>query len=156
QDPVGDQAFLDRADQRDAAGHGRLEREGHPTPARLVVELGAVVGKERLVGGDHVLAGGERLQDEGPGRLEAADQLDDDVDRRIVEDPRGVRRHRKLGQVETLATAGDVDVGDRAEPQPAAGALFQGGALRVEDLDDAGADRAETEQSDSDFIYHGL
>ncbi len=153
QDPVRDQPFLDRADQRDAAGHRRLERERHAAPARLVVELGAVVGEQRLVGGDHVLAGGERLQDEGPRRLEPADQLDHDMDRRIVENPRGVRRHRQPGQVEAFAAAGDVDVGDRAELQPAAGALLEGGALRVEELHDAGADRAEAEQSDPDFVH---
>jgi len=49
-----------------------------------------VVGEQRLVGGHHVLAGGERFQDERPCRLEAADQLDDDVDRRIGEETLGI------------------------------------------------------------------
>jgi hypothetical protein len=80
---VGDEAFLHRADQRDAAGHGGLEPERHAAPARLVVELGAVVGEQGLVGGDHVLAGGERFQDERARRLQAAHQLDHDVNGRI-------------------------------------------------------------------------
>ena len=113
QHPVGDQAFLDRADQRDAAGHRRLEAQRHAVAARRLVELGAVVGEQRLVGRHHVLAGGQRAQDEGARRLEAADQLDHDVDGGIGEDPRRVVGHRQRREVEPLARADEVGVGDR-------------------------------------------
>jgi hypothetical protein len=43
-------------------------------------DLGAVHGQQRLVGGDHVLAGGNRFEHQRLGNAVAADQLDDDVD----------------------------------------------------------------------------
>ena len=54
------------------------------TPAALgrLEQLGAVVGEQLLVAGDHRLAGLERGEDEVAGRLDAADDLDDDVDAR--------------------------------------------------------------------------
>ena len=49
-------------------------------------------GEQRLVGGDDVLAVGDRLEHERARRLDAADQLDDDVDVRIARDDRADRR----------------------------------------------------------------
>ena len=45
--------------------------------------------EQRLVRGDDVLAVGDRLQDQVLRDSGAADQLDDDVDIRIVDDFRG-------------------------------------------------------------------
>ena len=143
EDPVGGQAFLDRADQRDAARHRGLESQHDAVPARLLEQLGAVVGEERLVGGDHVLAGGERLEDERARRLEAADQLDHDLDLRVVEHPVGVADQRQPRQVEPLARPRQVGVGDAAKHEPAARALLHLGAVALQDLDDAAAHRAE-------------
>src|SRR5213594_528533 len=123
------------------------------TAARLVVELGAVVGEERLVGGDHVLAGTERLQDERARGLEAADQLDDDLDGGIREHARRVGGHRELLDVEALARAGEVYVGDGGEGEPAPGTLLEHRPARLENLGDARADGAEAEQSDPDFRH---
>jgi hypothetical protein len=44
EDAVGDQPFLDRPDQRNAAGDSSLEGQGDAAAAGLLVELGAVVG----------------------------------------------------------------------------------------------------------------
>jgi hypothetical protein len=44
------------------------------------VQRGAVGGKQGLVGGDHGLAGAEGGQQPRAGRLDTADDLDDDVD----------------------------------------------------------------------------
>ena len=46
------------------------------------VQLGADVGEQFLVGGDDRLAVAQRGGDELAGRLDAADDLDDQVDRR--------------------------------------------------------------------------
>ena len=101
----------------------------HAAPPRLLEQLGAVVGEQRLVGGDHVLAGRERPQDERARGLEPADQLDDDLDRRVVEDA-GRRRpvSGSARQVEALARPREVGVGDAAQREPAARALLELGA----------------------------
>ena len=49
-------------------------------------QLGAVLREKLLVGRDDRLAGLERLELEAARRLEAADQLHDDVDLRIADD----------------------------------------------------------------------
>ena len=125
EDTIGDEPLFDGLDQRDAARDGRLEGERRRAAPRLVVELGAVVGEERLVGGDHVLGGGERLQDERARGLEPADELDDDLDGGIREDARRVRGHRELREVEPLARSGEIGVRDRGEGEPAAGAFLE-------------------------------
>jgi len=137
------------------AGGIPLIRAGHPTPARLVVELGAVVGEQRLVGGDHVLAGGERAQDERARGLESAHQLDHDVHAGVAEHAAGVAGHRQGRQVEALARAGEIGVGDGGEGEPAPGALLEDRPTRLEDLDDAAADGAEAEQCDPDVLHVG-
>ena len=110
-----------------------------------------MVGEQRLVGGDHVLAGGERAQDEGARRLESAHQLDDDVHAGVAEHAADVAGHRQGRQVEALARAGEIGVGDGGQREAAAGALLEHRALRGEDLHDAGADGAEAQQADANL-----
>ena len=66
-------------------GDRAFERDHHALRVRGGEDLVAVPREQRLVGGDHVLAVGDRLQDERARRLDAADQLDDDVDVRMRE-----------------------------------------------------------------------
>ncbi len=61
-DAVGGQALAQRLDDRNAAGHRRLERDHHALFLRRGEDLVAVQGEQRLVGGDDVLAVGDRLQ----------------------------------------------------------------------------------------------
>jgi hypothetical protein len=72
--------FAQRLDDRDAAGDRAFERDHHAFLVRGGEDLVAVPCEERLVRGDHVLAVGDRLQNERARGLETADQLDDDVD----------------------------------------------------------------------------
>ena len=80
-DPVGGKAFGQRLDDRDAAGNGGLEAD------HAALRLGgkgkglAVMGEQRLVGGDHILAGGDGGFGRGKGRaVVAAHHLDEDID----------------------------------------------------------------------------
>ena len=91
-DAVGGEALAQRLDDRDAAGHRRLEGDHHALLLRGGEDLVAVHGEQRLVGGDHVLAVGDGLQHQFLGDAVAADQLDDDVDLRVGRPP---RRHRR-------------------------------------------------------------
>ena len=81
QDLVGGQALRQGGDDRDAAGDAGLEGDGPAVAAGGVEDLGAVHGQQRLVGGDDVLAGGQQVEHGPPGPVDAADQLDGDVDR---------------------------------------------------------------------------
>src|SRR5206468_3143652 len=65
----------------------------------------------------------------------------------------GVGRHRELREIEPLARAGEIGVGDRGEGEPAPGTLLEHRTARLEDLDDPRADRAEAEQSNPDFLH---
>ena len=58
------------------------------TPARSAAANSSApyVGQQLLVGGDDRLAGLERVEDQLAGRLDAADDLDDDVDVGVVDD----------------------------------------------------------------------
>jgi hypothetical protein len=113
------------------------------------------MGEQRLVGGHHVLATGEGAQDERAGGLQAADQLDDEVNGRIVQHAPGVAHHRQRAQVQALARAREIGVGDRGQSQAGAGALLQHRAAPLEDLHHAGPDGAEAEQADPDVAHRG-
>ncbi len=67
-------------DDGDAAGYGRSVDELHVVLAREAHEGGAAVGDELLVGRDDGLAGGDGLAEPGLDGVEAAHELDDDVD----------------------------------------------------------------------------
>jgi len=152
-DLVGDQGFLDGLDDGDAAGDGRLEIEPYPVFPGQLDQLAAVLGDDVLVGRHHVLAPLQRPRDVAPGRLDpaagAADELDDDVDRRIVQDLPGVggdpfQSHGDAAGLRRIPHQ------DPADLDGAAGAV--GKLLRVlcHDFDDAGTDGAEAHQPDAD------
>jgi hypothetical protein len=95
-DAVGRQALAQRLDDRDAAGHGGLEGHHHALGVRGE-DLGAMHGQQRLVGGDHVLAGGNGFHHQRAGDAVAADQLDDDVDVGVGDDGARVADHLTSG-----------------------------------------------------------
>ena len=116
-DPVGGEAFAQRLDDRNAAGDRALERDHHALRVRRGEDLVAVAGEQRLVRGDHVLAVGDRLQDERSRRLDAADQLDDDVDVGVREHDRGIGGEVDAGRTaRQLARALDRALGDPGDP----------------------------------------
>ena len=77
---VAGQRFAQRAQQRDGAGHGGLVVQVGAVLAGCPVDLRAVLGEQGLVRGDHRLAAFQRGEQQRPGRLDATDHLDHDVD----------------------------------------------------------------------------
>ena len=78
--------MLQRLDDGDAAADAGLEAHFQVLLARQAHDLFAVRCHKRLVGGDHVLAGVQRTQHDVARNGGAADELDDDVDFRVVQD----------------------------------------------------------------------
>jgi hypothetical protein len=142
-DAVARQALADRLDDGDAAGHGGLEGHHHAFELGLGEDFVAVMGDQRLVGGDHVLAVGDGLAHQVAGQIGAADQLDDDLHLGVVDDLHGVG-----GQPDTggLANALTVQVTRRrvsdldAAPCPARDFL----RIAAQHVDGAAADRTQT------------
>ena len=79
-DLVAGERLAQRAQDRDRAGDGGLVVEVAAGLLGGLEEGRAVLGEQRLVGGDHRGAVLERGQDQRAGRLDAADHLDDQVD----------------------------------------------------------------------------
>ena len=152
---VGGQAVAEGPDDRHPAGHRGLEAEQHPAAPGRLEQLRPVGGHQRLVGRDHVLAGGDRPEDERPGRLEPADQLDDDRGPRVGEDALHVGGERPVAEREPRARRGDVAVGDGGDGQAAAGLGLQAGPVLPVDLEHAAADGPDAEEPDADVAHSG-
>ena len=83
-DVVAEQALAHHLHHGDAAGDRGLEVQRHAMFLGKSGKTRAVMGKQRLIGGDDMLAGFECCLDGLLGdALLAADQLDEDVDLRI-------------------------------------------------------------------------
>ncbi len=114
-------------------------------------QLGAVLREELLVGGHHRLAGGEGGELDGARRLDAADQLDDDVDGGVGDElgevGRDVHARRHLG-----AALGR-QLADRAQAHVLAGRQADLVGAFVQQPPDAGAYRAVPHKSDADLVH---
>ncbi len=78
-DAVSRKGLAQRAQQRDGARNGRLVVEIDAVLSGRGIQRRAVLGQQRLVGGDDRRAVLHSAQDERAGWLDAADDLDDDV-----------------------------------------------------------------------------
>ena len=154
---VAGERLADRAQDRDGAGHGRLVVEVDVVGVGGGVERRAVLGEQRLVGGDHRGAVLHGAQDQAAGRLDAADHLDDDVGAGdellgVRGEQRGVDRH--VGARPLRAAHGDADQLElRAHPGgEVVGVLDEPGR-------DGGPHDAAAEQGDAQggtgFVRHG-
>ena len=136
---VAGEALADGADHRDAAGDGGLEPEVDALLAGQAEQLAAFVRNQLLVRGHDRLLRGDGGAMVAAGRIEPADDLDDQVDVRAEQvlealRPRDRRRHPVDALARDLAVAdvGQRERGRRGEDQPGDGL----------------ADRAETEERD--------
>ena len=154
-DAVRAEALADRLDDGHAARDRRLEGDHHALGVRAREDLGAVLGEQRLVGGDHVLAAVDRLEHQLACVGVAADELDHDVDVGPRDDgPRGGReldaleRHRAF--LREVARPGDLD------HDVAPGAPRDLLAVAPQHLDRAAADRSQAEEPDVDRLQASL
>jgi hypothetical protein len=120
------------AHDRHDAGDRRLEAEQHRVLAGERPQLLAVAGEQLLIGGDDVAAGAQRAAHVLAGRVDTADQLDDQIG--LLED---------LGEVALGARQHACD-----RRAPAADPLDRVGALGKQRLEGA-ADGAVAEQADA-------
>ena len=142
-DVVGGQAFTQRLDDRDAAGHGRFKGHDHALGAGAGKDFVTVFGQQFLVGGDHVLAVVDGREYQLLGDAGAADQFHDDVDVGVGGNQPGVADHFHV-VTDEFACLGHVQVGGHFECDRAAGAAadffcvaFQHGGGTAADRTDA-------------------
>ena len=125
----------------DAVGLGRLH------------DLLAAAGHQRLVGGHDALAGAERGEHDVARDTGAADQLDDDVERRVVDEREGVGRARSPGEAELgearLARGRRTRTSSMSTPARRAEVL----AVPAQDLDDAASDGAQADEADANGAH---
>jgi hypothetical protein len=114
--------------------------------------LRAMHGEQRLVGSDHVLAIGDRLHDHFLGHTVATDQLDNDVDFRIIDQRKGIIGHAGRATGDLLGQL-DVLVGDGRNANRTAGTA--GNFLRValENSPGATADGADADKANIDGFH---
>ena len=77
---IGREGLSNHADHGDGARHRGLEIEIAAIGLRELKQVGAAFGKERLVGGDHVLLRVQRRSHQPVGHVDSADELDHDID----------------------------------------------------------------------------
>ena len=151
-DAVGGEPLAQRLDDRDATGDRRLEGDHHALLPRRGEDLGTVHGQQRLVGGDDVLAGGDRRQHQFARDARAADQLDHRVE--------VASRDQGTGVVDDLGTAlGDriralaIKVGDVRDPDLASGPALDLVLVPAEHREGAAADDSGAEQADPKRLH---
>src|SRR5206468_9128403 len=105
-------------DERDRGRDRGLEAQLALCELGGLMERVPLLRDELLVRGDDVTATLECSEVQVAGRRCAADDLDDDVDARIVEQPERIRRDRKVSDVARLASIAHRGAD---EPQRAAG-----------------------------------
>ena len=134
------------SDDGDRAGDGRLEVQVGVRRVRGLGQLVGVLGEQRLVRGHHGLAVAQRLEQEGTWEVDAAHELDDDVDVLARDERRRVRGEQIWVQP---AVFGQVADGDAAQGQgcPDAGSQRLGVLGHV--ADDLGSDGAHPEHRHS-------
>ena len=152
EDLVAGEPLAEAADDRDAAAHGRAEVDVHAVLLRRVEDLLAVFREKLFVGGHHGLARVERRQHERARHAGAADRLHDDA--HVGRGDHGLRVRRENVRVHAhAAVRRDVHVRDALQHDVHAEAFGHQPAIAQQTLRHAGADRAESKDSNSDFLH---
>ncbi len=146
-DRVAGKRLAQRPDDRDRSGHSRLEREVTVGFGRSVVDGLRVLGEQCLVGGYDGRAVLERGQDQLPGRLDAADQLDHDVQVAAGDEATRVSGEQLVGQSAAVVSI-EVTHGDADELQRHADPVRQFARILRQDARDLGTDDATAKQRD--------
>jgi len=149
-DPVRDQSFAERFDDRNAARHARFVADVDAGLFRRVENLLAVQGEEGFVGGHDMFPGGDGVEDELAGERGAADKFDDDV---RSGDRFGGVGSQKFPRYRDTPVGSSVEIGDTGQNEFDAGAFGDDFAVLEDVLRDSGTDRAESDNTDFDFFH---
>ena len=152
-DAVRGETFAQRLDDRDAAGHGAFERHHHALLVRSGEDLGAVHREQRLVCGDDVLAGLDRVHHQHARDAIAADQLDDDVDLGMRDHLAAIGHDLHLVADDAAGALG-VQVGNHRDLDAATGAPADLFLISPQHVERAAAHGADAEQADLDGFHH--
>ncbi len=150
-DPVGDQPLFHGLDDRDAAADARLEPDFHAGGRGGVEDLFAVDREQGLVGGDHMFAFGDGLEQKGAGGFHAPYQLNHDGYFRIVEDVGYVTAQNDIAEL--VGQSVGLYIHHPGENQSGPHFLLQPLALFIQRLGQAAADGTKTYKSCTDFFH---
>src|SRR5690606_24337120 len=150
-DLVGGQAFAQRLEDRDAAGHGGFKGHVDTLGVCRGKNFVAVLGNQRLVGGNDMLAVGNGLQDQFTRRGGATDQLDEDIDFRVSGAGKDVARPYDTIDITRRVVAARADMG-KNDLAPDAAGNFSGVALQH--IDGTATDGTQPHDSDLDRLAH--
>jgi len=151
-DAIRREPFAQGLDDRNAAGHRRFECHHHAALARRRENLGAVHGEQRLVGGDNVLARGDRLEHERLRDAGAADELDDHID--VAAPDHHARIGQHLGRVARHGPgARRVEIGHVRDADLAPGAPSDLFLVALQHGERATADHPRAEQPHEDRLH---
>ena len=148
QDAVGNEAFPQGADDRNAAGDARLKEKMPLVPERRLEKFRAASSKKCLVRGDDVLAVLQCGLDELEGLGRAANQLDDDIEIGIGHELAPIGDGDFLRDDDFLRAPGPPH-GNLIDANLRSGPLAQEVFLRLEPTPDAGAHGAKTSQTNT-------
>ncbi len=154
-DAVGGEAFAQRLDDRDAAGDGGFEGDHDPFLLRSGKNLVAVLGQQSLVGGDHVLAVVDCLQNQRFGDITTTDQFDDDVDLRVADHGKGVIAH-PAGATRELPNPFEILVGNDTDLNRTTRAAGDFLSVALEYRVSTATDSADPEKSNIDRFHRAV
>ena len=139
---VGNQTLFQSLDHRDTAADAGLKADFNIFSGRGGKDLHAVLGDQGLVGGNHMLAMLYGLQNKGLCRFNTADELDHDVDLRVLKNK--VSIPNQLHILKLRRQGSNTDVRHTAQPDGYAGFPPQPLCLLQKNLRQTTADGAKT------------
>ena len=148
---VTGQGVAQRAQNRNRTGHGGLVGQLRAGCIGGGLQLHAVLGQQGLVARNDGLAGVQRAQDAGAGRLDAAGQLDHHVG--------GVNQGFGVGGVQRgvgvpVASCLSITHGNADQLDGRTNALLKDGVILYQDACRLGTDVTGTQQGNFDFVSH--
>jgi len=155
-DTVGRQSRSQREHYRNAAGAARLKGDAFFRLARRGEQLGAMLGKQGLVGGNDVFAGGKHLQQQIFGDRGAAYKLHGDIDGVVIKEPAKVVGEHPVGQFHRTG-GGGIQIDDRCKFDIQRGFRFNGFGVVQQQVRHACPHGAETHHAHSYLVaVHNL
>src|SRR5208282_1458917 len=142
---IAGQSLAKRANNRDTAADARLEADGQSVTRGGLEDFRAMLGQQRLVARDDILARRERFQDQRARRLMAPEELDDNVDVGSFDQCRAVARDQLWRDAER-AIGLEAAVGDSGQFQGPAEFARVLRCIAPQQLHHAAADGAASEQ----------